>query len=149
MKKSLLIFAAASAVAFAACNGGNNEGKLTPAQADSIANARLDSASAANKAKTDSAINAQANAQAKTADSLRVIDSIIQATKANTPVKTVVVKKTTTSKGGHKGTTTTTTTTETAPPPETIGNGKPKMTGNNDNTQQKDNNTIGNGKPKM
>jgi uncharacterized protein YdeI (BOF family) len=137
MKQSLLILAAATAVAFAACNGGNNEGSYTQAQVDSMAKAKTDSVAAAMKAQTDSTIAATAAAEARTADSLRVIDSIIAATKKTTT--TTVVKKT----GGKKGTTTTTTKTETKvePKPETIGNGKPKAGNQNSNT-------IGNGKPK-
>lgn len=111
MKKSLLILAAASAVTFAACNGGNNEGKLTPAQADSIANVKVDSAKAAMKTANDSAMNAKANADAKTADSLRVMDSMAaEIKKAQSTTKTVVVRKP--SSHGHGGSTTTTTTTE-------------------------------------
>ncbi len=105
MKKSLLILAAASAVAFAACNGGNNEGSYTQAQVDSIAKVKSDSIAAAMKNQTDSTIAAEAMAKARSADSLRVIDSIIASTKKTTT--TTVVKK-----GGSKGTTTTTTKTE-------------------------------------
>ena len=120
MKKNLLFLAAATAVAFAACNGGSDEGKLTPAQADSIANVKVDSAKAAMKNANDSAMSATAMANARTADSLRVIDSIIAATKKSVPAtvtKTVVVKH-----HGGKGTKgsgtteTTTTTTEPAQP---------------------------------
>jgi hypothetical protein len=99
MKQSLLILAAATAVAFAACNGGNNEGSYTQAQVDSIAKVKSDSIAAALKAQTDSTIAATAAAEARSADSLRVIDSIIAATKKTTP--TTVGKKT----GGKKGTT--------------------------------------------
>jgi hypothetical protein len=148
MKKSLLILAAASTVAFAACNGGNNEGKLTPAQADSIATVKVDSAKAALKASNDSAMNAKANADAKTADSIRVIDSIVAATKQTMTTKTVVTRKP--SSHGHSGGSTTTTTTTVQPaPPETVGNGKPKMTGQNTQNGDNGNGTIGNGKPKM
>jgi len=108
MKKSLFILAAASAVAFAACNGGNNEGSYTKEQADSMAQAKIDSANAAMKTANDSLIQAQAAAEARTADSIRVIDSIIAATKASSS-KTTVIRKTT---GGGKTTTTTTTKTE-------------------------------------
>lgn len=102
MKKSLFILAAASAVAFAACNGGNNEGSYTQEQVDSMAAAMKDSASAAMKASADSAIQAQADAAARSADSIRVIDSIVAATKASS-TKTTVVRQT----GGGKTTTTT------------------------------------------
>jgi len=112
MKKSLFILAAASAVAFAACNGGNNEGSYTKEQADSMAQAKIDSANAAIKLANDSAIQAQA---IRTADSIRFIDSIVAATKASS-TKTTVVKKTT---GGGKTTTHTTTTTETSMPAPT------------------------------
>jgi len=101
MKQSLLILAAATAVAFAACNGGNNqEGSYTAAQADSIAKAKMDSAQAALKAQNDSTINAKAADEARKADSLRVIDSVIAATKKTTT--TTVVKKS----GGNKKPTT-------------------------------------------
>lgn len=106
MKQSLLILAAATAVAFAACNGGNNEGSYTQAQVDSMAKVQSDSIAAAMKAQNDSTIAATATAEARSADSLRVIDSIIAATKKTTT--TTVVKK----NGGKKGTTTTTTTKE-------------------------------------
>ncbi|WP_118952617.1 hypothetical protein [Taibaiella helva] len=100
MKQSLLILAAATAVAFAACNGGNNqEGSYTAAQADSIAKAKMDSAQAALKAQNDSTINAKAADEARKADSIRVIDSVIAATKKTTT--TTVVKK---SNGGKKTT---------------------------------------------
>jgi uncharacterized Zn ribbon protein len=101
MKKSLFIFAAAAAVAFASCNGGNNEGSYTQAQVDSMAKVKSDSVAAAMKAQNDSTIAATASAEARTADSLRVIDSIVAATKKTTT--TTVIKKT-----GGKGTTTTT-----------------------------------------
>ncbi len=155
MKKNLLFLAAATTiVAFAACNGGSDEGKLTPAQADSIANVKVDSAKAAMKNANDSAMSATSMAKARSDDSLRVIDSIIAATKKNTPAtvtKTVVVKHHT-GKGtkGDGSTETTTTTTEPAPP-QTIGNGKPKMgvdPNAPNNTGAKSPNTIGNGKPK-
>ncbi|MFA6060229.1 MAG: hypothetical protein WC756_18660 [Taibaiella sp.] len=112
MKQSLLILAAATAVAFAACNGGNNEGSYTQAQVDSMAKVQSDSIAAAMKAQTDSTIAATAAAEARSADSLRVIDSIIAATKKTTT--TTVVKKT----GGKKGTTTTTTKEETKVEPK-------------------------------
>jgi hypothetical protein len=102
MKQSLLILAATTAVAFAACNGGNKEGSYTQAQVDSMAKVQSDSIAAAMKAQTDSTIAATAAAEARTADSLRVIDSIVAATKKTTT--TTVIKKT----GGKKGTTTTT-----------------------------------------
>lgn len=101
MKKSLLILAAATAVAFAACNGGNDEGSYSQAQVDSIAKVKSDSMAAAMKAQTDSTIAAKAAADARSADSLHVIDSIMASTKKTTT--TTVVKK-----GGSKGTTTTT-----------------------------------------
>lgn len=112
MKQSLLILAAATAVAFAACNGGNNEGSYTQAQVDSITKVKSDSAAAALKAQTDSTIAATAAAEARTADSLRVIDSIIASTKKTTT--TTVIKKT----GGNKGTTTTKTETKVEPKPQ-------------------------------
>lgn len=112
MKKSLLILAAASAVAFAACNGGNNEGSYTQEQVDSIAKWKADSATNAVKASNDSMINAQANAEARSADSLRVIDSIVAATKKSST--TTVIKKT--SGNGGKSTTTTTKTVVTEEP---------------------------------
>lgn len=130
MKQRLLILAAGVAVAFAACTGSNNEGSYSQEQIDSLAKVKADSIAAALKAQTDSTIAAQAQ---KTADSLRIADSLYRAgQKTGTP--TTVVKK------------------NTKPPvkeepkkeePKTIGNGKPKM-GN-----QNDANTIGNGKPKM
>lgn len=150
MKKSLFILAAASAVAFAACNGGNNEGSYTKEQADSMAQAKIDSANAAMKIANDSAIQAQANAEARTADSIRVIDSIIAATKASSS-KTTVIRKTT---GGGKTTTKTTTeevtTVPTTTAPATIGNGKPKMgvTPKTAADGEKTKETVGNGKPK-
>lgn len=145
MKQSLLILAAATAVAFAACNGGNNqEGSYTAAQADSIAKAKMDSAQAALKAQNDSTINAKAADEARKADSIRVIDSVIAATKKTTT--TTVVKKS----GGGKKTTTTKTETVTESPkeePATIGRGKPAMGDNQ--PKKEDNSTIGRGKPKM
>jgi hypothetical protein len=153
MKKSLFILAAASVVGFAACNGSNSEGKLTPeqakAQADSISKIRLDSAQSAMKIQTDSAINAKANADAKTADSLRVMDSMAAEIKKaqTTSVKTVVHHK---SGGNGKGTTSTTTTTMAPPPPPaTIGTGKPKMGENSNTNNSNSNGTVGSGKPKF
>jgi hypothetical protein len=147
MKKSLFILAAASAVAFAACNGGNNEGSYTKEQADSIAQSKIDSANAAMKLSNDSAIQAQADAAARSADSIRVIDSIIAATKASSS-KTTIVRHST---GGGK-TTTTTTKTEveqtTTAPPQTVGNGKPKMGAGVKTAGDEKKETVGNGKPK-
>ncbi len=152
MKQRLLILATGVAVAFAACNGGNNEGSYSQAQLDSISKAKTDSVAAALKAQNDSTIAAQAQ---KTADSLRVADSLFNAGKKN-GTATVVKKNTKPTKPTTK------------PPvkeepkkeePKTIGNGKPKMGNQNDaNTigngkpkmgDKKDANTIGNGKPKM
>ena len=113
MKQSLLILAAATAVAFAACNGGNKEGSYTQAQVDSIAKVQSDSIAAAMNAKNDSTIAATATAAARTADSIRVIDSIIAATKKTTT--TTVIKKT----SGNKGTTTTKTETKVEEPKPT------------------------------
>lgn len=94
MKKSLLILAAASAVGFASCGGGNNEGSLTPAQLDSIQQATRqateDSIANAQKRQSDSLVNAQ---NATAVDSLkRVNDSLAAvaakpATKPATPTK--------------------------------------------------------------
>jgi hypothetical protein len=138
MKQSLLILAAATAVAFAACNGGNNEGSYTQAQVDSIAKVKSDSIAAAMNAQNDSTIAATAAAAARTADSIRVIDSIIAATKKTTT--TTVVKKT-----GGKGTTTTTTKTETKVEPKPVDKTDPSYrpgatnsSTNNNGTQQKE-----------
>ncbi|KAA5535134.1 hypothetical protein F0919_11125 [Taibaiella lutea] len=146
MKKSLFILAAASAVAFAACNGGNNEGSYTKEQADSMAQAKIDSANAAMKFSNDSAIQAQSNAAARSADSIRVIDSVIAATKAASS-KTTVIRRST---GGGKTTTTTTTKVEetTVAPPQTVGNGKPKMGAGTKVAGEEKKETVGNGKPK-
>lgn len=74
MKKSLLILAAATAVGFAACNGGNNDGSLTPAQLDSIKQVTADSVLNAQKLQSDSIANAQ---NALAVDSLkRINDSL-------------------------------------------------------------------------
>lgn len=126
MKKSLLILAAATAVAFAACNGGNNEGSYTQAQVDSIAKVKSDSAAAAMQAQNDSTIAAKATAEARSADSLRVIDSIIASTKKVTTTTTVVKKP-----AHHSGGSTTTTTTETKVEPKKDGG----LKGNSDKNQ--------------
>jgi hypothetical protein len=103
MKKNLLILAAATAVAFAACNGGNDEGTYTQAQVDSMQKAQTDSIEAAMKAQTDSTIAAQAQ---RTADSLRLVnDSLMAAASAKSTTTTTTVVK----KSGNKGSTTTTT----------------------------------------
>lgn len=135
MKKYFLLFAAGGLLTLASCGGEN-----TPTETinvDSLAQVKVDSIAAAEKAISDSTIAAQA---VITADSLRMVmrdDSIAaaaaKAAGRKAPAKRVVTKSTTTE-------------VEVAPPPppQTIGNGKPKM---GDKTQ--DNNTIGNGKPKM
>lgn len=97
MKQRLLVLAAAGTVIFAACNGGGNEGSFTQEQLDSISNMKMDSTANALKAQNDSIIQAEAAAEARRADSLRVIDSVINATKKSA-TKTVAPKKTTTSK---------------------------------------------------
>lgn len=79
MKQRLLILAAATSVLFAACNGGGTEGSYTQEQLDSITKMKTDSAANALKLQNDSLINAQAAAEARTADSLRVIDSVFNA----------------------------------------------------------------------
>ncbi len=94
MKKSLLILAAAGTIGFASCGGGNNEGSLTPAQADSIQQATRqateDSIANAQKRQSDSLVNAQ---NATAVDSLkRINDSLATlaakpATKPATPSK--------------------------------------------------------------
>ncbi|WP_118976678.1 hypothetical protein [Taibaiella koreensis] len=146
MKQRLLILAAATAVAFAACNGGNNqEGSYTKAQLDSITTAKTDSAAAALKAQNDSAINAKAADEARKADSLRVIDSVIAATKKSSSTTTTVIKKS--GNGGIKKTTTKKENVEESSEPATIGRGKPAMGDNQ--PKKEDNNTIGRGKPKM
>lgn len=90
MKQRLLILAAGAAIAFTACNSGSEEGSYSQAQIDSIASAKADSMAAALKMQNDSAIAAQAQ---KTADSLRLADSLYNAGKKNGTV--TVVKKTT------------------------------------------------------
>lgn len=97
MKKSLLILAAATAVGFAACNGGNTEGTLTPAQADSIkqatAQATADSILNAQKLQGDSIANAQ---NALAVDSLKRINdslAIVAAKPTPTPSKGTPTKK--------------------------------------------------------
>jgi hypothetical protein len=143
MKKNLLILAAATAVAFAACNGGNNEGTYTQAQVDSMQKAQTDSIEAAMKAQTDSTIAAQAQ---RTADSLRLVnDSLMVAAsaKSSTTTTTTVVKK-----SGNKGSSTTTKKETTVNEPATIGKGKPAM-GNDNTKQEKGSETVGAGKPKM
>ena len=82
MKKSILILAAvATTVGFAACSGSGSEGSMTKEQADSMAQARLDSAAAANALANDSLIRAQAAADAARLDSIRVADSLFAAGK--------------------------------------------------------------------
>lgn len=97
MKQRLLILAAATSVIFAACNGGNNEGSLTQEQADSLAKVKTDSVAAALKAQNDSTIAAQAAAEARIADSIRVADSLLAAGKkagaASVPKKTTSTSK--------------------------------------------------------
>lgn len=116
MKQRLLILAAASAVAFAACNGGNNqEGSYSQAQLDSVLKVKNDSAEASLKAKNDSIINAQAAEEARKTESQKAVDSAVAATKASTKTTTTVVKKNT--GGGKKTTTKTETTTETKKEP--------------------------------
>jgi hypothetical protein len=108
-----------------------------------MAKVQSDSVAAAMKAQNDSTIAAQATAAARSADSLRVIDSILATTKKTTT--TTVIKKT----GGKKGTTTTTKEeTKVEEKPATIGKGKPAM-GDNNKTEEKGSETIGKGKPKM
>lgn len=146
MKQRLLILAAATAVAFAACNGGNNEGSYSQAQVDSIAKAKEDSIATAMKLQTDSTIAAEAQRN----DSLRVADSIANATTKGASATNV--------KKNSKPTPS-----KPAPPkeepkrpkPETVGNGKPKAgnqeattIGNGKPKAGNQNNTIGNGKPK-
>ena len=81
MKKSILfVTAVATAIGFAACNGGG-EGTLTKEQADSIANAKADSMANALKAQNDSLIAAQAAAEARRVDSARIADSLFAAGK--------------------------------------------------------------------
>lgn len=94
MKKHFLVLAAASAVVFAACNGGNTEGSLTKEQADSMAQAKLDSAEAALRAQNDSIIAAEAAEKLRIEDSIRVADSIFNAGKKSGT--TTVIKKNTT-----------------------------------------------------
>jgi hypothetical protein len=99
MKQRLFILAAASAVAFAACNSGN-EGSYTQEQLDSITNAKMDSTKNAMTAMNDSIIAAQAAEEAARLDSIRIADSLYSAGK-NSVSKTTVTKKTTTpTKGG-------------------------------------------------
>lgn len=86
--------AAASAVVFAACNGGNTEGSLTKEQADSMAQAKLDSAEAVLRAQNDSIIAAEAAEKLRIEDSIRVADSIFSAGKKSGT--TTVIKKNTT-----------------------------------------------------
>jgi hypothetical protein len=95
MKKSLLILAAATAVGFAACTGGNNEGTLTPAQLDSIKQVTADSIMNAQKLQSDSIANAQ-NAQA--VDSLKRINDSLSVV-AGKPVVAPTKKPTKPSKG--------------------------------------------------
>ncbi|MES2479556.1 MAG: hypothetical protein V4561_10735 [Bacteroidota bacterium] len=96
MKKYFLLFAAGGLLTLASCGG-----ETTPTETvnvDSLAQVKVDSIAAAQKAVSDSTIAAQAQA---TADSLRMVmrdDSIIAATKAagkKVPAKKVVVKKAT------------------------------------------------------
>lgn len=158
MKKSILILAAvATTVGFAACSGSGSEGSMTKEQADSMAQARLDSAAAANALANDSLIRAQAAADAARLDSIRVADSLFAAgkkagTTASKPSKPGKPSKP--SEGPAPAP-------KPEPKPETIGNGKPKAGNNQPNTigngkpkagaqnqGEKSNNTIGNGKPK-
>jgi polyphosphate kinase 2 (PPK2 family) len=80
MKKYFLLFAAGGLMTLASCGG-----ETTPTETvnvDSLAQVKVDSIAAAQKAISDSTIAAQAQA---TADSLRMVmrdDSIIAATKA-------------------------------------------------------------------
>jgi hypothetical protein len=94
MKQRILILAAATAVVFAACNGGGTEGSYSKEQLDSITKVKTDSIANALKAGNDSLINAKAAAEARTADSLRVIDSIITATKKSATTTSTVKKNT-------------------------------------------------------
>lgn len=90
MKLRLLTIAAVSAVAFAACTGGNNDGSYTQEQLDSIIKAKEDSTAAALKFQADSLLKAQADA---TADSLRIADSLAAATKTVTKTTKTVTKR--------------------------------------------------------
>lgn len=135
MKKYFLFLAAGTAITLASC-GGESTPATETLNVDSLAQVKVDSIAAVEKAKSDSIIAAQAIA---TADSLKEVmkaDSIAAAAakaagkkapakKAVKPVNTTVVKEVT------------------PPPPPTIGNGKPKL------TEPANNNTIGNGKPKL
>lgn len=155
MKQRLLILAAATSVLFAACNGGGTEGSYTQEQLDSITKMKTDSAQNAFKLQNDSLINAQAAAEARTADSLRVIDSVFNAGNKSGTTKTTIKKTTKPAKGGGTVKEEVEIKEEVK---ETIGNGKPKAgTQNSSNTigngkpkagTQNSNNTIGNGKPR-
>ncbi|MCW3120666.1 MAG: hypothetical protein JWQ38_158 [Flavipsychrobacter sp.] len=135
MKKQFLLLAG-TAIILASCGSNETPPAQTQAQIDSAVNAKLAEQNAANAAKNDSTLKA------------------IEAEKAAAMAKETESKTTSTTKH-TAGKTKTKTVTETktveptpVPPPATIGNGKPKMTGQPTEAGKQDG-TIGNGKPKM
>lgn len=120
----------------ASCGGETTKTEET-INVDSLAQVKVDSIAAVEKAKNDSLVAATAT---KTADSLREVmlkDSIANAEKLNAAKKAPAKKVTKTVQASAPKEITP------PPPPPTIGNGKPKL-GDNQNS-----NTIGNGKPKL
>lgn len=137
MKKQFLILAG-SALILASCGSNENtENNNQQAQIDSIAAANAALQDELNKKANDSAINAIANAKA---------DSIAAAEAAAAAAKT-------SGKGAAKKKPATTPTPPPPPPPPpptpTVGQGKPKMGGQQSTEGNKESNTVGQGKPKM
>lgn len=135
MKKQFL-FLAASALILASCgeNKPAESGGLTPAQADSIANAKIAQHDAEMAAKNDSTLKAveaekaAAEAKAREAGHAHAGGGSKKHTEKPAPAPAPAP----------------------APPPPTVGNGKPSMSGNGQqtNTGSKPQ-QVGNGKPSM
>lgn len=133
MKKYFLLFAAGGLITLASCGG-----ETAPEQTlnvDSLAQVKVDSIAAVEKAKSDSMVAAQAMVTADSLKAVMVADSIAEAA-AKAAGKKVPAKKVVKTTAPKEVTP--------PPPPPTIGNGKPKM-----GDQSQNNSTIGNGKPKM
>lgn len=135
MKKYFLLFSAGATITLASCGGDSNTAEQT-INVDSLAQVKVDSIAAVEKAKTDSLIAATAKATADSIEAVRIADSIAKASKAP-------AKRTTSSSKKSTNKTAINTEVVATPPPQSIGNGKPKM------TEEKQNNTIGDGKPKL
>jgi len=134
MKKQILVMASA-AFLLASCGGETKTEDAGQTQA-----------------QIDSAINAQAAEHE--AEKARVIDSTVQAEAAARAAAEAAEAEAAKKSGGKKSTTKAPKAEPASPapppppPPPTIGNGKPKVTDQQQN-QPQDGSTIGNGKPKI